>query len=67
MNDNDIQRAFERAVTPNACIELLEDIDTMRSRIKDLEETILEVLEDQAHLADGDICTLIKLKRVMGK
>ena len=38
MNDKDLQKAFERAVTPNACIELLEDIDTMQARIVELED-----------------------------
>lgn len=32
-------------------------------RIDFLERTISEVLEENAHLADGDVCTLIKLKR----
>lgn len=66
MNDKDLQKAFERAVTPNACIELLEDIDTMQARIVELEKAILEVLDENGDLADGDVCTLIKLKRVIG-
>lgn len=66
MNDKDMQKAFERAVTPNACIELLEDIDTMQARINELAKAILETLDDHGDLADGDVCTLIKLKRAVG-
>ena len=42
MNDKDMQKDFERAVTPNVCIELLEDIDTMQARIDELESLIKE-------------------------
>lgn len=40
--------------------------ENMQSRINELEKAILEVLDDHGDLADGDVCTLIKLKRVMG-
>jgi hypothetical protein len=30
-----------------------------------LEAAIIETLEENTHLADGDICTLIKLKRAL--
>lgn len=38
--------------------ELLEYIDMLRS-------AILETLDENGHLADGDNCTLIKLKRAV--
>lgn len=34
-------------------------------RIKELEDAIRKCLKDNAHLADGDVCTLIDLKRVL--
>lgn len=46
--------------------EALTEADAMQARIVELEKTILEVLDDHGDLADGDVCTLIKLKRVMG-
>ena len=36
MKDKDIQKAFERAITPNACIEILEENEKLRKSIKDL-------------------------------
>lgn len=35
------------------------------TRIKELEESIRKCLEENAHLADGEVCTLIDLKRVL--
>jgi len=35
-------------------------------RIVELETVIHETLEENSHLADGDVCTLIKLKRAIG-
>jgi len=35
-------------------------------RIDDLDKAIRETLEDNLDLADGDNCTLIKLKKAMG-
>lgn len=58
MKDMDMQRAFKRAATPNACIELLEENEK-------LETAIRETIEDNLHLADGENCTLIKLKRAI--
>lgn len=58
MKDMDMQRAFQRAVTANACIELLEENEK-------LETAIRETIEDNLHLADGEVCTLIKLKRAI--
>jgi hypothetical protein len=58
MKDMDMQRVFQRAVTANACIELLEENEK-------LETAIRETIEDNLHLADGEVCTLIKLKRAI--
>lgn len=35
-------------------------------KAKNLEQAIRETIEDNLHLADGDVCTLIKLKRAIG-
>jgi len=40
-------------------------IDEKDGRIAELEAAINETLKDNAHLADGDDCTLFKLKQVM--
>jgi len=58
MQDKDMQRAFQRAATPNACIELLEENEK-------LETAIRETIDENLHLADGEVCTLIKLKRAI--
>ena len=55
---------------------LVEDIDSLDGvanaviaesamRLLDLTQGIKEVLEDNRHLADGDDCTLIKLKKLV--
>ena len=49
-----------------AAAHAINSYDAMQARIEELEKTILEVLDDHGDLADGDACTLIKLKRVMG-
>ena len=36
------------------------------ARVKELEAAISKTLADNGHLADGDNCTLIELKKVMG-
>ena len=38
---------------------------TLADEVKILREAILETLEENGHLADGDNCTLIKLKLAM--
>ena len=35
-------------------------------RITELEAAITKTLNENGHLADGDNCTLIELKRIMG-
>lgn len=48
-----------------ACYEAAERLDEQDGRIKQLESAISETLNENAHLADGDVCTLIRLKRVI--
>lgn len=38
-------------------------VEALRARVAELEGAISETLSENAHLADGDVCTLIKLKR----
>ncbi len=54
------EKAMHKAmvVAVAAIKKLLAERDHLRSGIK-------EVLTDNAHLADGEICTLIKLKRLV--
>lgn len=54
------------SLVSNSAIELDNRAEAMQARIVELEKTILEVLDDHGDLADGDLCTLIKLKRVVG-
>lgn len=37
------------------------------AEIQELRQAIKETLEENAHLADGDVCTLIKLKQAIGR
>ena len=61
-----------RIVSGERYIIAMSDLDNQYKQIKALQveneklkKAIAETLEDNAHLADGDICTLIKLKTVM--
>lgn len=36
IKDKDIQKAFKRAITPNACIEILEENEKLREVISDM-------------------------------
>ncbi|WP_339678253.1 hypothetical protein [uncultured Zhongshania sp.] len=49
-----------------ACAQAAERLDLQTIRIRQLETAIREVIEDNLHLADGEVCTLIKLKRAIG-
>jgi len=40
-------------------------LDEQDARINQLETAIKKVIEENLHLADGDNCTLIELKRVI--
>lgn len=51
----------------NAAIaEAAYRLDEQTLIIRRLETAIRETIEDNLHLADGDVCTLIKLKRAIG-
>lgn len=45
--------------------EVRNQRDNWKRRAVAYERAIRETLEDNLHLADGDDCTLIKLKRVL--
>ena len=45
--------------------EWKEEALRLRERIEELEAAIIKTLNENAHLADGDVCTLIDLKRAM--
>ena len=42
MTDKDMQKAFERAVTPNACIEVLEENEKLLTENAELKQRIYE-------------------------
>ena len=48
-----------------ACAQAAERLDLQTIRIRQLETAIRETIEENLHLADGDVCTLIKLKRAI--
>ena len=51
----------------NLELEDLPDTHTATAKyIEQLETAILETIEENLHLADGEVCTLIKLKRAIG-
>jgi hypothetical protein len=45
--------------------ELRAELNRLRDEIDMLRTAISETINENGHLADGDVCTLIKLKRVM--
>lgn len=47
------------------CSQAAERLDYQTVVIKLLETAIRETIEDNLHLADGEDCTLIKLKRAI--
>lgn len=47
-----------------ACFQAAERLDDQSERINQLEMAIKETVENNLHLADGDNCTLIKLKGI---
>ncbi len=50
----------------NLELEDLPDTHTATAKyIERLETAILETIEENRHLADGNVCTLIKLKRAI--
>lgn len=59
------EREYSRLIgmSYQECRDLL---DTQSKRIAELESAITKTLNENGHLADGDNCTLVDLKRVMG-
>ena len=47
MKDRDMQKAFERRATPNACIELLEENEELERKIKTITKWCQANIEDQ--------------------
>lgn len=47
--------------------QLGEKLKAAEERIAELEEAIIKTLNDNAHLADGDNCTLADLKKVINE
>ena len=44
----------------------IDEVQKLENRVDELEAVITETLNDNLHLADGDVCTLLKLKRAVG-
>ena len=47
-------------------VKTWKELEEAKERIKHLESAILKTLDDNRHLADGDKCTLIDLKKALG-
>ena len=43
-----------------------KELEEAKERIKHLESAIRKTIDDNRHLADGDNCTLIDLKKALG-
>ena len=63
MNDSITQRYIE---TKQGLIVATEMIISLQKENSYLKKAILETLAENGHLADGENCTLIKLKRALG-
>jgi len=46
MKDKDMQKAFQRAATPNACIGLLEELEVLEQQLADLKASLPKVRAD---------------------
>jgi hypothetical protein len=51
--DRDMQKAFNRAATPNACIDLLEENEALKSRIDDINNKLTGYVWFQRHEVKG--------------
>ena len=47
-------------------VKTWKELEEAKERIKHLESAIRKTLDDNRHLADGDNCTLIDLKKALG-
>ncbi len=46
-------------------VKTWKELEEAKERIKHLESAIRKTLDDNRHLADGDNCTLIDLKKAL--
>ena len=46
-------------------VKTWKELEESKERIKHLESAIRKTLDDNRHLADGDNCTLIDLKKAL--
>jgi len=46
-------------------LKTYKELEEAKERIKHLESAIRKTLDDNRHLADGDNCTLIDLKKAL--
>ena len=46
-------------------LKTYKELEEAKERIKQLEAAIRKTLDDNRHLADGDNCTLIDLKKAL--
>lgn len=66
-SDDDCRvRALIRAEAFTDCANQLDEAQKLENRVDELEAVITETLNDNLHLTDGDVCTLLKLKRAVG-
>ena len=47
-------------------VKTWKELEEAKERIKHLESAIRKTIDDNRHLADGDNCTLIDLKKALG-
>ena len=53
MYNRDMQKSFERAASPNACIDLLEENERLENRIKEMNKKLTEYVWFQRHEVKG--------------
>jgi len=63
--NNLVPKSARPVESGSLCSDLVGDITAANKEIARLRRAIQETLTDNRHLADGDNCTLIKLKRAM--
>jgi hypothetical protein len=55
----------KREITPEQQAKMQAARNQAAQRVAALESAIIKTLNENGHLADGDVCTLIDLKRAM--
>ena len=56
-----------RAICDKLSMNAMERISDLELEVQVLRQAITETLDENGHLADGDICTLSKLKKAIEK